>query len=65
MVEGEPIIQIHGIVIDQTRWEVSVDGKPITLSKSEFLLLRFLAIHPGWIIPDSRSSTAREGQTIP
>ena len=41
------MIQIHGIVIDQTRWEVLVDGKPVTLSKSEFLLLRFLAIHPG------------------
>ena len=47
MVEGEPIIQIHGIVIDQTRWGVSVEGKPVTLSKAEFLLLRFLATHPG------------------
>ena len=47
MAEGEPLIQIHGIVIDQTRWEVLIEGKPVTLSKSEFLLLRFLATHPG------------------
>ena len=47
MAEGEPLIQIHGIVIDQTRWEVLIEGKPVTLSKSEFLLLRFLASHPG------------------
>lgn len=47
MAEGEPLIQIHGITIDLTRWEISVEGKPITLAKSEFLLLRFLASHPG------------------
>ena len=47
MSEDEPLIQIHGITIDLTRWGVSVEGKPLTLSKAELLLLRFLATHPG------------------
>ncbi len=47
MAEDKSIIQIHGIVIGPTRSAVFIEGKPIALTKSEFLLLRFLAGHPG------------------
>jgi two-component system phosphate regulon response regulator PhoB len=36
-----------GLVIDAARHEVLVDGKPVTLTASEFRLLHFLAAHPG------------------
>lgn len=48
MVEDESIIQTHGIVIDPTRWEVSIEGNPVTLTKAEFRLLYFLASRPGF-----------------
>ena len=47
MVEDESIIQTHGIVIDRARWEVSIEGQPVTLTKTEFLLLQFLASRAG------------------
>lgn len=40
-------IKIYGIVMDLEKHEVSVDGQPITLTVSEFNILRFLAGHPG------------------
>jgi DNA-binding response OmpR family regulator len=55
MVECDPIIHTHGIVIDPMMWEVSIEGRPVTLSKTEFLLLRVLA---------SRSGFARTRQQI-
>ena len=48
MVEDESIIQTHGIVIDPTRWEVSVEDDPVTLTKAQFRLLHFLASRPGF-----------------
>jgi DNA-binding response OmpR family regulator len=47
MAEGESIIQSHGIVIDPAKREVSIEGRPVTLTKTEFLLLHFFASHAG------------------
>jgi phosphate regulon transcriptional regulator PhoB len=44
----EPI-EIGDLVIDPERHEVSVQGKPVELSRKEFELLRFLASHSGQI----------------
>lgn len=35
------------MVIDTARHEVRVDGKPVTLTATEFRLLHFVASHPG------------------
>jgi two-component system phosphate regulon response regulator PhoB len=40
-------IEAHGMVIDTARHEVRVDGKPVTLTATEFRLLHFVASHPG------------------
>ncbi|MGO8748503.1 MAG: winged helix-turn-helix domain-containing protein [Thermoguttaceae bacterium] len=47
MAENESIIQTHGIVIDPAKREVCIEGRPVTLTKSEFLLLHFFASHAG------------------
>lgn len=36
-----------GLVIDEGRYQVRVDGMPVELTFKEFELLRFLASHPG------------------
>lgn len=49
MIEDNSILQTHEIVIDTTSWEVSIEGKPVTLTKIEFRLLHFLASRPGFV----------------
>ena len=65
MVEDNSIIQTHGIVIDPTRAEVSIDGKPITLTRTEFLLLRFLAGHAGVDYSRKQIIDATQGSDYP
>jgi phosphate regulon transcriptional regulator PhoB len=45
----EEVIDIGGIHIDSNRYEVNVNGNPVTLSPKEFDLLKFLARHPGQV----------------
>ena len=45
----EEVIDIGGIHIDSNRYEVSVNGNPVSLSPKEFDLLKFLARHPGQV----------------
>ncbi|MGQ9454574.1 MAG: winged helix-turn-helix transcriptional regulator [Armatimonadota bacterium] len=40
-------IKARGLVIDTESFEVTVDGRQLTLTFKEFELLRFLATHPG------------------
>lgn len=42
-------IRVGGLEILPARHEVRVNGKPISLTPSEFRLLHFLALHPGWV----------------
>jgi DNA-binding response OmpR family regulator len=46
---GEPTIQVGGITLDLPRHEVTVDGREVLLTPSEFKLLAFLAEHPGQV----------------
>jgi two-component system phosphate regulon response regulator PhoB len=65
MVENEPIIQTHGITIGPTMHEVCIEDKPVTLAKTEFLLLRFLASHPGVTSNRQRIIDAIQGPDYP
>jgi two-component system alkaline phosphatase synthesis response regulator PhoP len=44
------IIRRHEIVIDLSRREVIVEGDPVTLTTTEFEILRLLARRPGWVL---------------
>ncbi|MGQ9756700.1 MAG: winged helix-turn-helix domain-containing protein [Actinomycetota bacterium] len=44
---GEAVRRPDGLVIDEGRYQVRVDGMPVELTFKEFELLRFLASHPG------------------
>ncbi len=46
---ADSTVQIHDLVIHPGRHEVSLDGKQIDLTLTEFQILQFLARHPGWV----------------
>lgn len=47
--ESAMSLNIDGLVIDSNKFQVSIDGKPEKLTKSEFSILFFLASHRGWV----------------
>jgi two-component system phosphate regulon response regulator PhoB len=47
--KDDAILQVHGLTIDTKKFQLSVDGSPIELTKSEFNILYFLASHLGWV----------------
>jgi len=42
-------VHIDGLVIDSKKFQLSIDGVPGKLTKSEFGILYFLATHRGWV----------------
>ncbi|MFQ5511180.1 MAG: response regulator [Candidatus Krumholzibacteriia bacterium] len=47
--DGESPSRIHDLEIHPGRHEVSLAGKPVTLTLTEFRILQFLAKRPGWV----------------
>ena len=48
--EPEQVIRHGDLLIDVVRHEVKFDGKPITLTATEFRILQFLASRPGRVL---------------
>jgi two-component system alkaline phosphatase synthesis response regulator PhoP len=42
-------VTIHDLTIDPKRHRVTVQGKPVELTLTEFKILHHLASHPGWV----------------
>ena len=47
--EGAAVVEIRDLMIHPGRHEVFVRGGPIELTATEFKLLHFLALRPGWV----------------
>lgn len=47
--KDETILAIDGLVIDTKKHQLTIDEKPLDLTKSEFGILYFLASHRGWV----------------
>ena len=45
----DPVIRINGLLIDEERFQVKVDGHPVILTAKEFELLSFLARNQGLV----------------
>jgi len=56
------IIQAHGIEIHAGRHEVRVEGEPVSLTLTEFKILRFLASRPGWVFTRYQIVDAVKGE---
>jgi two-component system KDP operon response regulator KdpE len=44
---GEPVIRAGDLEIDLARRQVTVEGRPVSLSPTEYEVLRYLALHAG------------------
>ena len=53
-VDVKDVMKVDDLVIDQANYEVTVRGRPVTLTFKEFELLRFLATHPGKVFTRDR-----------
>jgi two-component system phosphate regulon response regulator PhoB len=58
-------VPTQGIVIDDRRHEVMLDGEKLELTSSEFSTLKFLASHPGWVYTRSQIVKAVHGENYP
>ncbi|MFP4329403.1 MAG: response regulator [Spirochaetaceae bacterium] len=61
----ENVITVQGITIDSSRHEVSVEGKILPLSPTEFSILEHLARSPGWVFSRTRIIDAVKGKDYP
>lgn len=48
-LDSEEVITIHDLVIHPGRHEVTVAGKPVELTHTEFKVLHYLSRRPGWV----------------
>jgi two-component system phosphate regulon response regulator PhoB len=65
MADDETPIVIGDFVIHPGRHEVTVAGKPIDLTLTEFRLLQFLSQRPGWAFSRSQIVDAVKGEDYP
>jgi two-component system phosphate regulon response regulator PhoB len=64
-VSGEDVLRVLDIVIHPGRHEVTVSGKPVDLTASEFGILHFLARRPGWVFTRYQIVDAVHGDDYP
>ncbi|MCA9728708.1 MAG: response regulator transcription factor [Candidatus Eisenbacteria bacterium] len=63
--DDREIVSIHDVRIDKARHEVSLGGKPLKLTLSEFLILELLARHPDRVFTRNRIIEALRGDDYP
>ena len=59
------IIQMREMVIHPGRQEVTIAGKPISLTATEFRIIHYLARRPGWVFTRSQIVEAVQGFDYP
>lgn len=63
--EEDSVVVIHELTINPARHEVLVEGKPMTLTATEFRILHFLARRPGWVFSRDQIISAVKGDDYP
>jgi len=58
-------VHIHEMVIHPGRHEVLANGRPIDLTYTEFRILHFLALRPGWVFSRDQIIDAVRGDDYP
>jgi two-component system phosphate regulon response regulator PhoB len=59
------VVQVRSLVIHPGRHEVTISGKPLELTFTEFRLLHFLARRPGWAFTRAQIVDAVKGEDYP
>jgi two-component system, OmpR family, alkaline phosphatase synthesis response regulator PhoP len=60
-----PVLRLYDLEIDPGRHRVTVEGKPVDLTSTEFALLYFLASRPGWVFTRYQIVDAIHGSDYP
>jgi len=63
--DQEETLEIHELVIHPGRHEVTLAGRPVELTYTEFALLHFLARRPGWAFTRTQIVDAVKGEDYP
>jgi two-component system alkaline phosphatase synthesis response regulator PhoP len=59
------LIRKDSLVIDPVRFEVAINDAPISLTVTEFKILHFLALRPGWVFTRDQIINAIKGDNYP
>lgn len=59
------IIRIHELAINSSKHEVSLKGKPVELTATEFKILELLAARPGWVFTRNQIISRVKGEDYP
>lgn len=54
--------EIHNLMVNVGKNEVTIDDNPVDLTRTEFLLLKLLVSHPGWVYTRSQIMDAVRGE---
>lgn len=63
--EEDSVVRIHDLVIHPGRREVTVGGKPVELTYTEFAILNYLSRRPGWVFTRYQIVNAVRGEDYP
>jgi two-component system, OmpR family, alkaline phosphatase synthesis response regulator PhoP len=63
--DKEPVVSLHGIVLDSTRHNLTCGGNTVELSATEFALLEFLLRSPGRVFSRPQIIDAVKGRDYP
>jgi two-component system alkaline phosphatase synthesis response regulator PhoP len=63
--DADATIDVHELSIHPGRHEVTLAGKPVELTYTEFALLQFLAKRPGWAYTRTQIVDAVKGEDYP
>lgn len=64
-IDSNAVIRLEALTVDPTRHQVTLDGKPLELTATEFRLLHFLAARPGWVFSRYQIVDAVHGEDYP
>jgi two-component system alkaline phosphatase synthesis response regulator PhoP len=63
--EDASVMSIHNIILDTSRFKVTVEGEPVDLTATEFYLLKLLMRRPGWVFTRGQIIDAVKGTDYP
>jgi len=63
--DDSSVVRIHDLTINPARHEVSLSGRPVELTATEFRILHFLARRPGWVFSRDQIISAIRGEDYP
>ena len=61
----DELVNIGPLSLDAGRHEVTVEGKPVDLSATEFAILEFMMRNPGWVFSRNQIIDAVKGKDYP